>query len=176
VVILYEMIHEARVIPLDGRPHADPSVHQWLGDSRGRWDGDTLVVDVTNFSDKTSFRGSSAGLHLVERFTRLDANTMNYEFTVSDSATWARPWDGRDADAAGPGRHVRVCVPRGELRADRSARRRTRRRAQRGGRGQEGFQLIVPTGRRWFGAASVAHVTVAVRKKAGPEALGAGLL
>ena len=92
VVILYEMIHEARVIPLDGRPHPDASIHQWLGDSRGRWDGDTLVVDVTNFSDKTSFRGSSAGLHLVERFTRLDANTMNYEFTVSDPATWARPW------------------------------------------------------------------------------------
>jgi len=92
VVILYEMIHEARVIPLDGHPHVDASIRQWLGDSRGRWEGDTLVVDVTNFSDKTSFRGSSANLHLVERFTRVDANTMNYEFTVSDSSTWATAW------------------------------------------------------------------------------------
>jgi hypothetical protein len=92
VVILYEMIHEARVIPLDGRPHVDSGIRQWLGDSRGRWEGNTLVVDVTNFSDKTSFRGSSANLHLVERFTRVDANTMNYEFAVSDPATWAREW------------------------------------------------------------------------------------
>ena len=92
VVILYEMIHEARVIPLDGRPHVDSSIRQWLGDSRGRWEGNTLVVEVTNFSDKTSFRGSSANLHLVERFTRVDANTMDYEFTVSDPSTWATAW------------------------------------------------------------------------------------
>jgi hypothetical protein len=92
VVILYEMIHEARVIPLDGRAHVDSSIRQWLGDSRGHWEGETLVVDVTNFSDKTSFRGSSPDLHLVERFTRADANTLNYEFTVSDPSTWAKPW------------------------------------------------------------------------------------
>jgi hypothetical protein len=92
VVILIEMIHEARIIPLDGRPHLNPNIRQWLGDSRGRWEGDTLVVDTTNFSDKTNFRGSGAGLHVVERFTRVDADTLNYEFTVDDPTTWARPW------------------------------------------------------------------------------------
>jgi hypothetical protein len=92
VTILIEMIHEARIIPLDGRPHLSPGVRQWLGDSRGRWEKDTLVVDTTNFSDKTNFRGSGAGLHVVERFTRTSRDTINYEFTASDPSTWARPW------------------------------------------------------------------------------------
>ena len=92
VAIVIEMIHEARIIPLDGRPHLSGGTQQWLGDSRGRWDGTTLVVETTNFSDRTNFRGSGAGLHLTERFTRVDADTIAYEFTVSDPTTWSRPW------------------------------------------------------------------------------------
>ena len=92
VVILSEMIHDVRVVPLDGRPHLPQNIRQWMGDSRGRWDGNTLVVDTTNFSNKTSFRGSSENMHLVERFTRVDADTIDYQFTVDDPATWTRPW------------------------------------------------------------------------------------
>ncbi len=92
VMILQEMIHDARIIPLDGRPHVPQSVRRWLGDSRGRWEGDTLVVDTTNFTDKTNFRGSRQDLHVVERFTRVDENTIRYEFTVDDPTTWTRPW------------------------------------------------------------------------------------
>jgi hypothetical protein len=92
VLLFTEMIHEARVVPMDGRPHSDSVVRPWLGDPRGRWDGDTLVVDSTNFSDRTSFRGSGANLHLVERFTRIDADTLEYRFTVEDPTTWTRPW------------------------------------------------------------------------------------
>lgn len=92
VVILYEMIHEARIIPLDGSPHLDQRIRQYLGDSRGHWEGNTLVVDTTNFSDKTNFRGSTSGLHMIERFTRLDAGTLNYEVTFDDPATWTTPW------------------------------------------------------------------------------------
>ena len=92
IVIFTEMIHDARVIPMDGRPHTSSTVRAWMGDSRGRWDGDTLVVDTVNFTDKTNFRGSGASLHVVERFTRVDADTLEYRFTVDDPATWTRPW------------------------------------------------------------------------------------
>jgi hypothetical protein len=92
IAILQEMIHDARIIPLDGRPHAPQDVRAWLGDSRGRWEGDTLVVDTTNFTDKTNFRGSREHLHVVERFTRVDDNTIRYQFTVDDPTTWSRPW------------------------------------------------------------------------------------
>ncbi len=92
VVILMEMIHDARIIPLDGRPHLGRDIRQWHGDSRGRWEGDTLVVDTTNFTDQTNFRGSAENLHLVERFTRVDADTVLYEFTVDDPTTFTRPW------------------------------------------------------------------------------------
>jgi len=92
VVIMQEMIHDARIIPVDGRPHAAPNIRKWLGDSRGRWEGDTLVVDTTNFTDKTNFRGSRENLHVVERFTRVDEKTVRYEFTVDDPATWTKPW------------------------------------------------------------------------------------
>jgi hypothetical protein len=99
VVIHTEMIHEARVVPLDGRPHLPQGMRLWLGDSRGRWDGDTLVVETTNFNDKSSFSGSIIGrggstsnMHLVERFTRAAGDTLVYEFTVTDPATWTRPW------------------------------------------------------------------------------------
>jgi len=92
VMLLTEMIHDARIVPMDGRPHNSPEVRQWMGDPRGRWDGDTLIVETVNFTDKTNFRGSGANLHLVERFTRVDADTIDYRFTVDDPTTWTRPW------------------------------------------------------------------------------------
>jgi len=92
VAILYERLHELRVIPLDGRPHLTPRVRQWIGDSRGWFEGNTLVVDVTNFSDKTLFRRSGERLHLTERYTRVDANTVRVEITLTDPATWTRSW------------------------------------------------------------------------------------
>src|SRR6266436_921882 len=90
VVILNEMVHSARIVPMDGRPHG--TIRQWKGDSRGRWEGDTLVVDTTNFKRETSLEGSSANTHLIERFTRTGANTLLYQFTVEDPTTWTRPW------------------------------------------------------------------------------------
>ncbi len=92
VMILVEMLHGVRIIPLDGRPHLPPNVRQWLGDSRGHWEGETLVVETTNFTDKTAFQGSSENMRLTERFTRMDEGTMRYQFTVDDPATWAKPW------------------------------------------------------------------------------------
>jgi hypothetical protein len=91
-VVMQEIIHNARVIALDGRPHLSGGVRQYGGDSRGRWEGDTLVVDTTNFTDVTQFRGSSSALKVTERFTMLDRDTIRYRFTVEDPATWARPW------------------------------------------------------------------------------------
>jgi hypothetical protein len=91
-VLLNEMVHDVRFIPLDRRPHLSPHIRQWKGDSRGRWEGNTLVVDTRNFYDTTSFRGSSPSMRLVERFTRVDAETLLYEFTVEDETTWTRPW------------------------------------------------------------------------------------
>jgi len=92
VTILVEMIHDARIIPTDGRPHLPSNVRQWLGDSRGHWEGDTLVVETTNFTDKTNFRGADENMRLVERFTRVDADTIIYEFTVHDLSSFAKPW------------------------------------------------------------------------------------
>jgi hypothetical protein len=92
VVIHNEMIHDARVVPLERRPHAPAAVRLWLGDARGQWDGNTLVVDSTNFTDKTAFRGADENLHLVERFTRLDRDTLLYEVTVEDPTVFTRPW------------------------------------------------------------------------------------
>ena len=92
VMLLTEMIHDARIVPMDGRPHNAATVRQWMGDPRGHWDDDSLVVDTINFTDKISFRGATANLHLIERFTRLDADTLEYRFTVDDPATWTRPW------------------------------------------------------------------------------------
>jgi hypothetical protein len=92
VVILHEMIHDARIIPLDGRPHVPQNVQQWMGDGRGHWEGDTLVVETTNFSEKSNFRGANANLHLIERFTRVDPETIRYEFTVDDPTTFTKPW------------------------------------------------------------------------------------
>ena len=112
VVILVEMIHDVRIIPLDGRPHLGPSLRQWMGDSRGRWQGQTLVVETTDFNDRIQEVTGNAmrlpngdpmegryhavfgttGLTLVERFTRVDANTIDYRFTVTDPATFTKPW------------------------------------------------------------------------------------
>ena len=92
VVIIYEWNHMTRIIPLDGRPHPPQDVRLWNGDSVGRWDGNTLLVDTTNFSPKSNFMGSSDRLHLVERFTRVAPDTINYEMTIDDPTTWTKPW------------------------------------------------------------------------------------
>jgi hypothetical protein len=92
VAILPERLHEARIIPVDGRPHIPAGVRQWIGDGRGRWEGNTLVVETTNFSDKSEFRGAAGNLRVVERFTRVDADTVTVEFTVEDPTTWTKPW------------------------------------------------------------------------------------
>ena len=93
VVLYTEMIHDARIVWMDGRPHAPPVFRQWLGDSRGHWEWNTLVVDTTNFTDKSPFRGAAGeNLHLTERFTRTAPDTMLYEFTVDDPTTFTRPW------------------------------------------------------------------------------------
>ena len=92
MVMLTEMVHTVRVIPLDGQPHLDGRVQQWSGDSRGRWEGDTLVVETRNFAEKRAWRGSSDRMTLVERFRRLDDDTLEYEYTVTDPGTWTAPW------------------------------------------------------------------------------------
>jgi hypothetical protein len=92
VAIESEMIHDVRMIPLDGRPHVSPDIRLWRGDPRGHWEGNTLVVDTTNFTDETRFRGSSRNLHVVERFTRTGKDTIKYEFTVADPSTWEKSW------------------------------------------------------------------------------------
>jgi hypothetical protein len=92
VAILVEMIHDVRLIPTDGRPHLPGNVRLWAGDPRGHWEGNTLVVETTNFTDKTNFRGSGPGMKLIERFTRTAPDTLMYEFTVNDAASFTRPW------------------------------------------------------------------------------------
>jgi len=94
VAILQEMIHDVRIIPTDGSPHLASNIRQWFGDSRGHWEGETLVVDTTNFTARTAFRGSSENLHVVERFTRQADNSILYQFTVEDPSTWAKSWSG----------------------------------------------------------------------------------
>ena len=103
VVIVYEMIHDTRVIPLDGRPHVSPKIRLWMGDSRGRWEGDALVIETTNFTDKGWIASNSASrrikgipqteaLHVVERFSRVSADTINYEVTIEDPEIYTSPW------------------------------------------------------------------------------------
>ena len=92
VVLITEMVHTVRVVPLDGRPPLRDDVRQWSGDSRGRWDGDTLVIETTHFNDERRWRGTTPSMTLVERLTRVDADTLAYEYTVTDPETWTRPW------------------------------------------------------------------------------------
>jgi hypothetical protein len=110
-VVHVEMIHDARIIHLDGRPHLPPAVRRWMGDSIGRWDGDTLVVDTTNFNDGGGFYGDAGGnfgwdrdLHLVERFRLLDAETLLYQFEVDNPTAFTQPWKGELTMARSPGR------------------------------------------------------------------------
>ena len=92
VLILVEMLHSPRIIPLEARPQLPQQVRQLEGSSRGRWDGDTLVIETTNFTDQTAFQGASADMKLTERFTRVSDDTLTYRFTVDDPKTWTRPW------------------------------------------------------------------------------------
>ncbi len=92
VVLAYEAIHEARIIPLDGRPHLPASSRRWSGDSRGRWEGNTLVVETTNFSPTANVMGSGELLRLVERFTRVAPDRIDYAMTLTDPTTWTKPW------------------------------------------------------------------------------------
>ena len=92
-MILVEMVHDARIVRLNAE-HDPPGIRRWLGDSIGHWEGDTLVVDTTNFTDQPALRGASRNLHVVERFTRLDADTLLYGFTVEDPTVWTAPWSG----------------------------------------------------------------------------------
>ena len=117
MVVFQEMIHDARVIPLDDRPHVPSPIRQWLGDSIGRWEGDTLVVDTTNYMDRSynirrtkspsldafHTRSADSTLHVVERFTLVEADTLRYQFTVEDSTTWMRPWSGEYLMVRTPG-------------------------------------------------------------------------
>jgi hypothetical protein len=86
------MIHDARIIPLDGRPHPPAAVRQWMGDSRGHWEGDTLVIDTTNYKPRAFMSVSSEKLHVTERFSRSGPETLKYEITIDDPETWTKPW------------------------------------------------------------------------------------
>ncbi len=92
VVLITEMVHTVRVVPVGGRPALPGHVRQWSGDSRGRWEGDTLVIETSHFNDQRRWRGTTPSMTLVERLTRVDADTLAYEYTVDDPETWTRPW------------------------------------------------------------------------------------
>ena len=93
VMLLTEMVHDARIVRMNAQ-HLPKTIRKWMGDSVGRWEGDSLVIDTTNFTDKTRFRGASDDLHVIERFTRVAGNALLYRFTIEDPATWERPWTG----------------------------------------------------------------------------------
>ena len=90
-MIMVEMVHDVRVVRMNGT-HKPPEIRQWLGDSIGHWEGDTLVVDTTNFSNMTRFRGASENLHTIERFQRVDRNTILYRVTIDDPTVWTKTW------------------------------------------------------------------------------------
>ena len=113
-VIVHEMIHEARVVPLDGRPRLTDKIRHWIGSSRGWWEGDTLVVETTNFSGQNNYRGSTTGLHLTERYTRVGQDRLEMRLTVERPDHVGEAVDGAAADAADRGRADRVRVPRGQ--------------------------------------------------------------
>ena len=152
VAVQVEMIHDARVIPLDGRPHLPSGIRQWLGDSRGRWEGDTLVVETTNVTPKAEqrafilvFTALSTGrnLHLEERFTPIDADTIDYRFTVTDPTVYTRPWTAAIPMRRTENPPVRVRLPRGQLLDGARPQRHARRRAA-----APGFTLTVSPWRR----------------------------
>jgi hypothetical protein len=93
VMILTEMVHDARIVRMN-EPHLPKTIRKWMGDSIGRWEGDTLVVETTNFTDKTRFRGASEEMKVTERFTRVSDKALLYRFTIEDPSTWERPWTG----------------------------------------------------------------------------------
>jgi hypothetical protein len=103
VAIYIEMIHDVRIIPLDGRPHLPSNIHLWYGDSVGHWEGNTLVVDTTNLSGKTGFYGADENLHVIERFSRLDGDTLLYQFTVDDPLAFTKTWKGELTMSASAG-------------------------------------------------------------------------
>jgi hypothetical protein len=102
ILIVLEMVHDGRIVHMNAK-HQPPSVRQWFGDSIGRWEGDTLVVETTNFTDKTRYRGSSMDLKVTERFTRVSDKTIEYRATVDDPSTWAEPWSFEEAFKSVPG-------------------------------------------------------------------------
>ena len=136
VVVFRELATAPRLLPTTGGPHLPAHVRQWAGDSRARWEGDTLVVDTTNFNDRTAFQGSSAALHVIERFTRVSADRIRYQFTVDDAQTWTRPWSAEMPmmQAEGPlyeyacheGNYGLVNILRGARFADKEAAQGTR--------------------------------------------------
>ncbi len=95
IMILSEMIHDARIIRMNAQ-HLPPTMRLWMGDSVGHWEGDTLVIDTTNFTDKTRFHGATENMHVIERISRMDAKTLLYHFTIEDPQTWDRPWSGEE--------------------------------------------------------------------------------
>jgi hypothetical protein len=106
-VIVTEMVHEARIVPLNRKAHLPASIRPWMGDSIGRWEGDTLVVETTNFSQKNIPRGATINVKLIEKFTRTGPNSLNYEFTLIDPATWTAPWTARvPMEKLPPDQHV----------------------------------------------------------------------
>jgi len=115
VVIVTEMMHEARIVPLDGRAPLGAGVRTWTGDSRGRWEGQTLVVETANFNDRRLFRGATEQLRLVERFTRRDAQTIDYRLTVSDPGTFSHPWTIENALRQGDGELYEVGCHEGNI-------------------------------------------------------------
>lgn len=110
VAITYEMIHDTRIVPVERRAHPGPAIQQYYGDSKGHWENDTLVVDVANFTKKTNYRGSSESLHLVERYRRIDRDTIRYEVTIDDPRTWTKPWTAAlDLSVRGEGMFEYAC-------------------------------------------------------------------
>ncbi len=131
VVFMTEMIHDVRVIPLDGRPHAPSEIHNWFGDARGHWEGDTLVVDTTNYKPKSFMSFSTDKLHVIERFTRTGPDSLKYEITIDDPGTWTKPWSLMiPLEELGPS-NLRVRLPRGQFRPGRHLGRSPRRRESR---------------------------------------------
>ena len=115
LAFISEAFHDARVIPIGDRPHLPEDIRQWNGDSRGRWEGDTLVVETTNFSPKSHYRGAADGLHLVERFTRTGPDTLAYRVTLTDPEDVGVVVDGGGAAPAARPADLRVRLPRGQL-------------------------------------------------------------